>query len=64
MPAPASTEIRWLIVRAIEEGDSPAEAGAEYGKSQRSAERYHLLYKKTGNVDPKPMGGDRRSQKI
>lgn len=64
MPEPASTEIRWLIVRAIEEGDSPAEAGAEYGKSQRSAERYHLLYKKTGNVDPKPMGGDRRSQKI
>ena len=64
MPAPASTQIRCLIVRAIENGDSPADAGAKYVKSQRSAERYYSQYKKTENVEPKPMGGDRRSQKI
>lgn len=51
MAAPASTEIGWLIVRAIENCNSPAEVGENYGKAQRS-------------TDLKPMGGNRRSKKI
>ena len=51
MAEPASTEIGWRIVSAIENGDTPAEVGENYGKAQRSA-------------DLKPKGGNRRSKKI
>ena len=37
MPAPVSAEIGLLIVRAIENGDTPDEVRENLGKAQRSA---------------------------
>ena len=64
MPAPISEKIRWLIVWALEDDVPPEEVAKRYRTSEKSAKRFHTMYKETGSVAPKPMGGDRRSHKI
>ena len=59
-----SADLRKRVVAAVDEGMSRHEAAARFGVSVASAVRWCGLSKRQGGVDPKPQGGDRRSQRI
>ena len=63
MPAPIGEEVRWIIVKAIEDSDPSSKVAKTYRVSKGGVNCYSKLYEETGDVCPKPMGGDRRSQK-
>ena len=61
MAKPLSKDLRARIVRAVEEGGSVRAVGARFGVSPSSVSNISRLWRATGSVAPKKMGGDRRS---
>ena len=58
MPKPLSNDLRERIVRAVEEGASVRFVGARFGVSASSVNNIFRLWRETGNVAPKKMGGE------
>lgn len=56
-----SVDLRERVVAAIDEGLSCRAAAARFGVSAASAIRWRSLSRRTGDVRPGPLGGDRRS---
>ncbi len=59
-----SCDLRQRVVEAITQGLSRRQAAARFGVSPSSAIRWAQLSRTTGDVTPKPQGGDRRSDRI
>ncbi len=61
MPKPLSMDIRLRIVDGVVAGGSVRGVAARYDVSPSTVSNISRLWRETGSVEPKPMGGDRRS---
>jgi len=59
-----SEDLRIRVVGFVEAGASRRAAARHFGVSESSAIRWVRLYRSTGSVSAKAMGGDRRSHLI
>jgi transposase len=59
-----SVDLRRRVVDAIAEGMSRRQAAARFGVSASSAIRWVAQLARTGAIEPKQQGGDRRSHRI
>ena len=64
MPAPLSNDLRRRIVEAREAGGSVRLVGERFGVAPSSVSNIHSLWRVTESVEPRKMGGDRRSHVI
>lgn len=64
MGRPLSVDLRDRVVSAVDEGLSRRKAAERFGVSISSAIRWTSLRRRTGDVRPKPQGGDKRSGRI
>ena len=64
MPNPLSNDLRQRIVEAREAGGSVRAVGTRFRVAASSVSNIHVLWRETGSVEPKKMGGDRRSHVI
>ena len=64
MSRPLSNDLRERVVAAVTGGLSRHKAGAQFGVSASSAIRWARLVAETGDVKPRPSGGDKRSARI
>lgn len=63
MAASLSVDLRWRVVRAVEnEGLSIREAGRRFCIGESTAGRWHRLWRKSGNVVPGRKGNPGRSR--
>lgn len=59
-----SVDLRIRVLAAVAAGATHREAGARFGVSPASVSRWRALQREEGNVQPGPLGGDRRSGRI
>ncbi len=59
-----SEDLRLRVVEAVQKGLSRREAAERFGVSAASAVRWVDAWRKTGRVEAKRQGGDRRSGRI
>ena len=59
---PYPEELRSRVIAAIQHGASYRQAAARCGVSASVAMKWAQLFRQTGSVAAKPMGGDRRSR--
>jgi transposase len=64
MATSLSVDLRKRVVAAVEGGMSRREAAAQFRVGVSSAIRWVAQARATGEVTPKPQGGDRRSRAI
>ena len=64
MGKPLSTDLRSRVVAAVADDLSRHGAAERFGVSASSAIRWAQASTATGSVEPKPPGGDQRSQRI
>jgi transposase len=64
MSTPLSLDLRTRVLAAISGGLSCRQAAARFGVSAASAIRWRALERRQGDVRPKAMGGDRRSERL
>ncbi|MCJ2079830.1 IS630 family transposase [Methylobacterium sp. J-090] len=64
MPSALSVDLRARVVAAIEAGASRRQAAQRFGIGAASAIRWHERFRREGRIAPKPMGGDRNSQRL
>ena len=64
MAEPLSTDLRERVVAAVKRGISRRQAAAHFRVGISSAIRWVAQADATGDLRPKPMGGDRRSAAI
>jgi transposase len=63
MPAPLSIDLRLRIVDGVVAGGSVRGVAARFEVSPSTVSKISQLWRESGSVVAKPMGGDRRSQK-
>ena len=61
MTKPLSTDLRLRVVEAVDAGMSRRAAAERFGVAASAAIKWHGLWRRTGAVDPRRQGGDRRS---
>lgn len=61
MTAPLSKNMRERIVFAIEAGESCRSVAARFGIAVSSAAKWSQLYRMSGSIEPRKMGGHRKS---
>ena len=59
---PLSQDLRQRIIAARERGAGTGEVCRRFGVSRKSVERFGNQYRLTGQCQPKPIGGYRRSR--
>ena len=59
-----SLDIRDRVVLAVEGGLSRRSAAKRFGVAASTAIKWIDWWRRTGDVGPRPQGGDRRSQRI
>lgn len=59
-----SVDLRTRVLAAVAEGETHREAAARFGVSAASVSRWRALHRDQGDVEPGPLGGDRRSGRI
>lgn len=64
MSKPLSVDLRERVVGAVESGLSRRKAAERFGVSISSAIRWAAQVRRTGDVRPRRVGGDKRSQRI
>ena len=64
MPSPLSVDLRERVVAAVADGASMQKVAERFGVSASSASRWCGRASETGDVAPKPRGGDQRSHRI
>jgi transposase len=62
MPHPLSNDLRRRVVAYVEAGHSCHEAAARFDTSVSFAVNLMALYRATGSVDPRPIGGKRHGK--
>lgn len=64
MTRPLSLDLRQRVVDALNAGQSCRAAAARFGIAPSAAVKWHRLWRETGSVAPRAMGGDKRSERI
>ena len=64
MTKPLSQDIRERLVSAVEDGLSRRSAASRFGVAPSTAIKWLDQWRRTGNVEPRPQGGDKRSHRI
>ena len=64
MSSALSVDLRQRVVHAVEAGASRHQAAERFGVSLASASRWCGQFAREGHLEPKPLGGDRRSHRI
>jgi transposase len=64
MTKPLSLDLRQRVDDAIDAGQSCRAAAARFGIAPSAAVKWHRLWRETGSVVPRPMGGDKRTGRI
>ena len=64
MPSALSVDLRERVIAVIEAGASRRQAAQRFGVGAASAVRWHERFRQDGKIAPKPMGGDRNSQRL
>jgi transposase len=57
-------DLRLRVVEAIDAGMSRRAAADRFGVSASAAIKWHALWRRTGAVEARPQGGDKRSHRI
>ena len=64
MTRPLSKDIRVRLVSAVEGGMTCRSAAQRFGVAASTAIKWVARWRRSGDVCPRPQGGDRRSQRI
>ena len=64
MGQPLSMDLRSRLLAAIDGGMSCRAAAARFGVAPSTAIRWQAQWRETGNVAPRPQGGDMRSRVV
>ncbi len=64
MARPLSNDLRARLISAVEGGMSRRSAAKRFGVAASTAIKWVDRWRRTGNVGPRPQGGDRRSRRI
>jgi transposase len=64
MTKPLSPDLRLRVVGAVDAGMSRRAAADRFGVAPSAAVKLYGLWQRTGSVEPRPQGGDRRSKRI
>ena len=64
MGLPLSMDLRTRVLAAIDAGLSCRAAAARFGVGAATAIRWHAQRRTTGDVAPRPQGGDMRSRRV
>jgi len=64
MTRPLSNDIRERLVSAVDNGLSRRSAARRFGVAASTAIKWVDQWRRTGDVGPRPQGGDHRSQRI
>jgi transposase len=64
MTKPLSNDIRERLVSAVDSGQSRRSAARRFGVAVSTAIKWADQWHRTGDVGPRPQGGDRRSHRI
>jgi transposase len=64
MAKPLSMDLRVRVVGAIAAGMSRRAAAERFGVAASAAIKLYALWQTTGSVEPRPQGGDKRSDRI
>ncbi len=59
-----SIDLRERLVSAVEGGMTRRSAAKRFGVAASTAIKWVDQWRRTGNVEPRPRGGDRRSERI
>ncbi len=64
MTRPLSTDLRERLISAVEGGMSRRSASKRFGVAASTAIKWFAQWRQTGDVRPRPQGGDHRSHRI
>ena len=64
MTKPLSMDLRERLVSAVDGGLSRRGAAARFGVAPSTAIKWVARWQRTGDVQPQPQGGDKRSHRI
>lgn len=64
MTKPLSPDLRLRVVGAIDAGMSRRASADRFGLAPSVAIKLYELWQRTGSVEPRPQGGDKRSKRI
>jgi Homeodomain-like domain len=64
MPTPLSMDLRIRVLAWVAQGLSHRQVGERFGVSAASVSRWRALEREQGEARARPMGGDRRSERI
>jgi transposase len=64
MTKPLDLDLRLRVVSAIDAGMSRRAAADRFEIAASAAVKWHQLWQRTGSVEPRPQGGDKRSKRI
>jgi transposase len=64
MTKPLDLDLRLRVVGAIDAGMSRRAAAERFDIAASAAVKWHQLWLRTGSVEPRPQGGDKRSKRI
>jgi transposase len=64
MTRPLSIDLRERVVSAVDGGLSRRAAAERFGVAVSTAIKWMARWRRTGDVRPRPQGGDKRSQRI
>jgi transposase len=64
MTRPLSTDLRERLISAVDDGQTCRAAAARFGVAASTAIKWVDRWRRTGEVRPRPQGGDMRSHRI
>lgn len=64
MTKPLSTDLRERLVSAVDGGMSRRSAAKRFGVAASTAIKWFDRWRRTGDVGPRPQGGDHRSHRL
>ena len=64
MTRPLSTDLRERLISVVEGGMSRRSAAKRFGVAASTAIKWFAQWRQTGDVRPRPQGGDHRSHRI
>src|SRR5260221_13703513 len=64
MTKPLDLDLRLRVVGAVDAGMSRRAAADRFGVAASVAIKWHELWRRTGSVEPRRQGGDKRSKRI
>jgi transposase len=64
MGKPLSSDLRQRLILAVEQGSTASAAARRFGVARSTAINWAALWRSTGRIEARPMGGDRHSHRM